>query len=181
MLRYSAYAGSVAQLVEQWPFKPLLAGSSPARPTNLSERNRGVLCRYGTHWFFSRCTCSSLSVTASDEILENKIYKGYCDLLDADQSLWTGALDLLRLWNREHVTRCHEWHYSCHDTLTLLPQNNSRLTLNDHDGLLQFFRSLLERAFFTCSRCISLARLATRKKNFLLSGDGLVMRSAAFI
>ena len=36
--RLRAHAGgSVAQLVEQWPFKPLVRGSSPRAPTNFSS------------------------------------------------------------------------------------------------------------------------------------------------
>jgi hypothetical protein len=30
---YALLCGSVAQSVEQWPFKPLVPGSSPGRPT----------------------------------------------------------------------------------------------------------------------------------------------------
>ena len=32
---FKVESGSVAQSVEQWPFKPLVPGSSPGRPTTL--------------------------------------------------------------------------------------------------------------------------------------------------
>jgi hypothetical protein len=34
LIRIQKSEGSIAQSVEQWPFKPLVPGSSPGRPTN---------------------------------------------------------------------------------------------------------------------------------------------------
>ncbi len=38
------YNGTLAQLVEQWPFKPLVGGSNPSRPTFKTNPSDKLLC-----------------------------------------------------------------------------------------------------------------------------------------
>ena len=46
---YALPCGSVAQSVEQWPFKPLVPGSSPGRPTTCpTEKLNPLVGMWGT-------------------------------------------------------------------------------------------------------------------------------------
>ena len=52
-----AFFGSLAQLVEQRTFNPLVAGSSPARPTKIQRKRQ--LSRAGVFVFTARCRTNS--------------------------------------------------------------------------------------------------------------------------
>jgi transcription elongation factor Elf1 len=62
--------GSLAQLVEQLTFNQLVAGSNPARPTNVKKRPKGAFLLYAVCKidFSSQVPCSSADITSySDE------------------------------------------------------------------------------------------------------------------
>jgi hypothetical protein len=74
--------GSVAQLVEQYPFKVLVLGSSPSRPTNHSMRPPGLLPRPG-----------SLSIRHSaDALIQRRRVPSRLRSLPRDSTLWSVAL-----------------------------------------------------------------------------------------
>ena len=72
--RWWSNCGSVAQLVEQWPFKPTVAGSTPAGPTIIKTSFREVFIM--VLWVGGGRKERSATSRISCEYLENKIVAG---------------------------------------------------------------------------------------------------------
>ncbi len=59
-------SGSVAQSVEQWPFKPLVPGSSPGRPTIVFHQSK--FARRLNVMFFFKKTGALVQIQISQEV-----------------------------------------------------------------------------------------------------------------